>query len=380
MTQIALANSISDVPSGEWDELEGGSVLASHACLRLIEETSPAGPACRYVLARDGSRLQAAMTWWMEKRDGPVAVIENLLFGRLRSLPRALGVRTLPSMNCGGLLCWHAGVFFRLGLSESERARLFEALLARAEEEAERAGFVMCLRNMAATEKGLSEVLFSRGYLQSPELPVCYLDVEWDSFDGYLKWLKARHPRTAKNIRAELRNGGNAGVVISHRPDPGPEAAQLHRLMDVHSRRLNHKPFSYRPEFFQRLKPYLKDRCVVYTATLQGRVVAAQVMFCDEDSGFIPMIGIDDAEVRHHDLYFNLAFNRPIEEAARVGLKRLCFGRMVYGTKIRRGCRLAAANLFIRATGRLDRVALRCLLAARARRINSMMTGMGCRD
>jgi predicted N-acyltransferase len=306
--------------------------------------------------------------------------LEDALFGRLRGLPCALGIRVLPAMNCGGLLCWSAGVLFRAGLSDAERARLFKALLVQMEHEAERAECVICFRNIPATESGVSDVLSARGYIRSPELPVCYLDIKWDSFDGYLDELKRHHPRTSKNIRGELNSVRRAGVVISQLANPFPVSDQLHHLMDAHYRRLNGKPFPYGPEFFQKLKTYPEGRAVVHTAVLQGRIIAAQVMFCGKGAGFIPMIGIADEFVRRHNLYFNLAFNQPVEDAIRAGMTRLYFGRMVYGTKLRRGCRLAGANLFVRARSSLSHAGLQLLLAVRAVRLKGMVAGMTHRD
>lgn len=377
MIEISLAESIAGINPSEWDEIADGSVLASHACQRLTEETSAAGPQCRYFLARENSKLQAALAWWVERSDGRIRMLEETLFGSLQRVPRLFGVRTLPAMNCGGLLCWHSNVFFRPGLPEAERTRLFEALLAQMEHEAERAGCVICFRNIPRTARGLSDVFVSRGYLRSPELPVCYLDIEWDSFDGYLRGLKKHHQWTSKNIRAELNSGRRAGVIISQVENPAPIYDQLHRLMDAHNRRLNGRPFPYRPEFFQKLKAYLDGRAIVYTATLQERIIAALVMFCEKGVTFVPMVGIDDEFVRKHSLYFNLVFNRPIEDAIKTGTSRLYFGRKVYGAKLRRGCRLAGGDLFVRGKNGLGRGVLHFLLAARNWRMNRLIARAG---
>lgn len=380
MTELSLVERIAGIDAGEWDELADGNVLASHAYLRLVEETSLAGPQCRYLIIREDSIPKAALIWRVERPANGRMSLEDILFGRLNWLPRRLGASMLPAMTCGGLLSWHPGVLFRAGLSDAGRARLFEALLARLEHEAERAGCAIYFGNMPAAKSSISDVLLSRGYIRSPELPVCCLDIEWDSFDGYLRGLRKHHPSTAQNIRTELNGGRRAGVVISPVENPAPISDQLHRLMEAHHHRLNDRSFPYRPEFFQKLKAYLDGRAVVYTATLRERIVAALVMFRGKGIASVPMIGIDDGFVRKHHLYFNLAFNRPIEDAIQAGMTRLYFGRMIYGTKLRRGCRLANTDLFFRARNGISHAVLRLLLAVRARRVKGMMAGVAHRS
>ncbi|MBI5395578.1 MAG: GNAT family N-acetyltransferase [Verrucomicrobia bacterium] len=376
MTEISLVESIAGIHPGEWDELEGGGIFANHAGLRLIEETSLAAPQFRYLTAREDSRLQAALVWRVERPDGRKPGLDRVLFGRLRGLLPWFGVRVLPAMTCGGLLCWRAGVLFRAGLPDAVRSRLFEALLARIEHEAERDRCTLCFREIPAGERVVSEVLASRGYLCSPELPVCYLDIQWDSFADYRRELRKSHPRAAKSIPNERSRGRRAGVVISEVEDPSSVAGELHQIADSHHRRLNGRPFPYRAEFFAKLKACLGDGVVVYAAVLQGQIIGMLVMFRDKKAGFVSIPGIKDGHVRRHAAYFNLMFNRPIEDAIKDGLERMYYGRLAYATKVRRGCRLAGANLFVRGRDGFSQAALRLLLAARAWRVKRMTAGL----
>ena len=380
MADISLIESISEIDPREWDELAQGDIPASHGWLRLIEETALTPLRCRCLLAREGTRLQAAIFFWRQHRHDTQTNMDTFLYGRLSRLFRLLGLTVQPAFVAGQISGWRRTILFREDLSADARRSLLSRMLPFLETAARAEHHTLCFRGIAPDDAEVVDEFSSRNYLCTPDLPVCYLDIEWQGFDGYLQALRRCHPRTEKSIRYEISRFDRSGVTIARLEDPAGVCGRLHAVVDSHYRRLNGRPFPFRPEFFGELKSRLGDKALVYTALRNDRIIGVLVMLRNDREAYLPIIGIDTEDVRKDAIYFNLAFNRPIREAIEAGLDRIYFGRLVYNTKIRRGCRLSDVNLYLRAGSGLGGLWLRPLLACRSWRMRAVLnslTGQG---
>ena len=380
MEDISLLESIAEIDPREWDELAREDVLASHAWLRLIEETSLTTLRCRCLMAREGSKLQAAIFFWRQHRHDNTLSLDKLFFGRLAKWAGLIGLTVFPLFVGGEVVGWRRTILFRNDLSADDRRRLLAQMLPFLETAARSVDHTLCFRGILSNEAELTEVFSTRDYLCTPELPVCCLEIEWDSFAGYLLALKSQHPRTERNIRYEINQFRRSGITIERLEDPAGVCGRLHEVVDSHHRRLNGRPFPYRPEFFEQLKSRLGDKAIIYAAVTGERIVGVLVMLCSDEEASLPIVGIDPEYFRKDALYFNLVFNRPIRDAIEAGLRRVYYGRLVYDVKLWRGCRLVDSNIYLMPRCGLGGTLLQPLMALRTwkmRAVRNSLTGQG---
>lgn len=373
MTDIVLIDTIADVDPAEWDELTKGHVTASHGWLRLVEETALEQRPCRCLLARENSRLQAAIFYWEHRRNDSRSSIDYVVFGRLAPMAHIFGVTMLPAAVAAETSGHRETILFREDLSGSDRRRLTTHMLDFLEETAIVKKQTICFRGIPADDADLAEVFSRRGYLRSPEFPACCLDIRWHSFTEYLVWLRKRHPNTEKNIRRELSKSRRAGVTFQRMNDPAAAGDRLHALTDAHYRRLNGRPFPFHARFFEQIQAKLGDRATIFTAAKDGVIIGMQLRLSNCDTAGVPIIGIDAEHARRDAVYFNLGYNNAIHHAIEDGLRQVRFGTLVYDTKIRRGCRLVQTNMYLRPGNVFHRLLMRPLIAARTARMHQVL-------
>jgi predicted N-acyltransferase len=376
MADISLVETVSKIDPHEWDDLVGGNILLSHSWLRLIEDTSKIPTKFRYLLARDNSKILAALFCWGQNQELIPTSLDHVLYGRFAGTARLTGLTLQPSLICGALGGYHQGIMFRKDLSGTDRKNLLTLLLVSVEDMARIEGHTLCFRQFPTEDNDAANVLSSRRYLCTPEFPLTYLDIEWNSFATYLKTLKRWHPGAEKSIRNEINRSRRAGVMIHRLKDTSSVFSRLHAVADAHYKRLNTSPFPYQPEFFGKIKEYLGDKVVIYTAVKGEQIIGVLIMLRSNGNAFLPIIGIDTEYVHKDGIYFNLAFNQPIRDGIESGLRRLYFGILLYGTKLRRGCRLADANIYLKTEGRISHLIMRPIIACRSWKMRLMLSSL----
>jgi len=369
---IEQVDSIAEVDASEWDRLAGRHVLASHAWLRTHEECAAHPVRCRYVLARDSAGLLAAAAGWVQEKTDGVIDLDHVLYGRGAKLAQRLGLSALPALVCGTRMGAAGPLLVRDDVPASERARLMDALAEAVERIARENGWNVCFREVACVNLPAMEALGCRGYLNSREMPTACLDIHWSSFAEFRRELRRQHPATAKNMSREISRGRRNGVVIEQIEDPGRYGDRLHALMNSHYLRLNGIPFPYGPRFFEQLKSSLGARAVISVARIEDEVIGVLVGLRDDREIHLPMIGIDLERSRAGSVYFNLGYNRPIQDSIAAGDRKVYFGKLLYRLKARRGCTALYGNLYLRVWNRRQAALLRPLFAYRSRKIDAL--------
>ncbi len=370
---------ITAIPPQQWERLADASPFASHGWLRTLEQTDPALRRSIYFTERRQGRLVAGAPSRVETRTSAAVGLDRLLYGAGSRAARPLLVSVLPALAVGASR-WGVGVTQPLLLDarESSVGQISRAapLLQAIEEVAEAERLTVCLRGVGARQHALGEALAARGYLRTRELPVSYLDIEWDDFAGYLRHLKVSHPATSKNIRRELNLARRHGIAVERVQDLGRHARQIHHLLASHHNRLNNRPYPFGIEFLESLLRNLAENAEIWLASAGDTPLAAQVRVRDADDLHVTAIGIDPTLARRSQTYFNLGYNLPIRDAIDAGMRRVYFGTLVYPLKRRRGCKLLQSYMYVRGRGRLHTALMRPLFAYRDGRI-ARRTGVG---
>jgi len=367
MISIEQVGSLAQVDASQWDELAGPSVIAGYGWLRTLEETGLSTEFPRYFLARSGARLVGAVACSVEQETDS-SRLNRVLFGRLVKAAQYLRLSVVPCLMCGAEVGAAEPVLVRAGATAEERQRITAALVGAIEETGREKGWAICFRQVRRARSPIAEVLTNHGYLRGSELPTACLELDpgWRSFADFRRHLKKLHPQTAKSIRGELSRAKRAGLVIDQLEEPAPYRERLHRLMDAHFVRLGGKPFPFRAEFFDQLKLRLGDRAGIYIARIGAELVGALVVLCGGDEVMLPMIGINPDSGRKAAAYFNLGYNRPIEDSIAAGHRRIYFGRLVYDAKARRGCAGVESDFYLRVWRGFQERTLRALWPLRS--------------
>ena len=380
---IQQLDSLAEVDASEWDRLAGGNVIASYGWLRTLEETSTSAVSTRYFLARNRSGLVGAAPCKIEE-EARTSRLNPMLFGRFANAAQRLRLGLLPSLVCGGEARTGEPVLLRAGATAAERTQVAEALVAAMEDTPREKGWTICFRYVKRASSPIVEVLTNRGYLRGSDLPTALLELDpsWRSLADFRRHLKKAHPRAAKSIPRELNLARRGGLVIEQLEEPASYRERLHRLMDAHSVRLNRQPFPFGADFFDQLKARLGDKVVIYVARIGEEWAGVLVSLRAADDVLLPMIGVNHDTGRAAAAYFNLTYNRPIEDAIAAGHRRVYFGTAAYETKARRGCGCMETDFYLRAWSGVQELLLRVLLPFRSRRNDSISAPlrMGDRD
>jgi predicted N-acyltransferase len=240
MISVERIDSIADIDRSEWDRLAGDSVLASWGWLRTVEETSQDPGHLAYFVARSGGGLLAAARCYFQVVTTPHGGIDQVVFGRFAKHVRPLRLSTMPALVCGTSTGPADHVLIGRDRPSEERSALLLQMIDAIEKTAAREQSTLCFRNVVENDDGhIVGALRTRGYLRAAEMPTTFLDVGWASFPEYVRHLKRRHRRTAKNIARERNHASRAGITFREVGDPAPLQEQLHALLDRHNRRLN---------------------------------------------------------------------------------------------------------------------------------------------
>ena len=377
---IHQVESISEVDASEWDRLAGQNVSASYGWLKTVEESYADPKPCRYIMVRGPDGLLAAATGSVEEKTDGVIGLDDVFFGRCAKFAQHLGLSMLPSLVCGTRTGTAGPILLRSDIPIPERGRLIHELVQAVEQMARAKDWSVCFREVSRTSPWVMEVLDQRGYLRSPELPWAYLDIHGSSFPEFRRHLSMQHPSTAKNMLTDINRGRRHGVVIEQVEEPARYGDSLHRLMNAHYVRLNRKPFPFGPSFFERLKLNLGGKALIYVARIGDELVGVLAGLKSDCASYISMIGVDHKRGRAGAVYFNLCYNRPIQDAIAAGDRRMYYGKLLYQLKAKRGCKALDGNLYFRTWNRPRAQALRLLSACRAWRIGKMTAAIPRED
>jgi len=375
-SSIRQFESIASINRSEWDQLAGGNIFDSYGWLRTIEETHAIRVRRKYYMLYQEKRPVAAVPCYFQYPDHSAITMDNLIFGRFKKVALLLRMTVLPALISGGRGGLSENFLISRKLSPDIQHRIIEKLINRMEGKARGKKSALCFCGITKKGKELNEILKMNRYLSTKEMPHTYLDIEWHTFRDYRRYLKKIHPATEKTIRQEINRAKRAGLVVRRLENPASRQNRLHEIMDMHYFRLNGTHFPFYPHFFERLKHNLGDKASVYVAEKGEELLGVLIMLRSNDTIFFPMVGVDRARSGRERIFFNLVFNQPIRDAIETGIKRIYYGKLLYDVKIKRGCKIADNNLYIKARGPVHERALKVILRCHFWRMNQIIANI----
>jgi predicted N-acyltransferase len=199
-------------------------------------------------------------------------------------------------------------------------------------------------------DKLLTENLQKLGYLQFPGTTTLYLDIEWSTFEDYLKSLKHK---TRMNIRREIKKCAENGVSIEERDFEGLSAKLPPLLTNLFWKYDKNANNLFDQSFFCKLEDYARDTAKVFLAEKNDEVVGFSMSLRQRDVLDIFMCGFDyEAQTKTDFTYFNLCYYAPIRWAIEEGIKKIYYRRKAEKVKLNRGCKPERTFSFVKCHNR----------------------------
>ncbi len=343
---FALADSVEYLDTARWDSLTArDSLFLSRNYLRVLEEAGPENMRQRYAMIFRGSEAVAAVA----------AQCVAVSAARVRKAPRherlaaALERVQERMLVCGNLLSWGMhGVAFAPG---EDAAALWPAVaealyrLRRADKLSGDTDLVMVkdiCDEHAASASSLSR--FSYRPLETDPDMVLELPPGWRSYEDYLASLTSKYRKTARQIEKDV---AAAGCTVEELTDVGRHAAELHELyMQTHRNarlRLVTLPAEFIPTLAARLGEGMRCTVVRRDDQLLGFVTTVR----DGETAVGYYIGFDREANAEFPVYFRL-LQAVVDDAIRLGCRRLSLGRTALEPKARLGARAVPLRVWIR--------------------------------
>jgi predicted N-acyltransferase len=346
MRRVRVVERIGDIPRRDWDDLEGGNVLASHGWLRTVEQTGPGHLSPRYFLLEDDGRLVAGTACYRIGGAEASKGLDTTLFGRLEKFADIFGISFNPHVLCRPYRTIGAHILVHRDLEgDSARAAMGEVLTA-VEREAFNQNLPVVISAVLDSESDLMEVLKGRGYHRTISSPVNIVDLNCTSFEEYLKSLDSFSPNARKVVRREMNKNKKEGVTIEEVKNPDDYGDRLYDLLCGNTKKYRPEPFPFNKSFLRSLKANLGEEVRIYAASKNGMVTGVSVDFQRNGCQFNPYVGVDHDSAGNDFTYFNLAYYHPVKIAVGQGIRRLIWGVGFYNIKTRRGARIHNSYIF----------------------------------
>jgi predicted N-acyltransferase len=357
--RLTIHTRLEDVPP-IWDELEhaGGMSFDRHF-LRVVQQCAVDANTRRYLVYQSSTGAAGiAVAQILSKpcRDNPVT---DILLGRLSDRLAAGRNWPLPMLLLRADLNGDSPVV-AVAPAGAERTTVLVEMLGALQKHATREGWSLATAGVPSDDLAMIGALRRSGYLQTEGWPVAELFLQWDSWEGFLKYARGRSKNAAANIRTEENRARREGVTfVEWDPDSTPEAT-LFRLQDEHERRRNGRGFRFQAGFLSALSQVLDSRVRVLLAfSGKGEVQGVSVLAYKGRRGYVVFVGMIEKAERTGSAYFNLVYYQPLRLAIELRLESLAYGVGTLPAKIRRGSVVAATGLFIRPQLALTRAVLR---------------------
>jgi Acetyltransferase (GNAT) domain len=343
---FALADRVDYLDPARWDSLTAqSSLFLSRRYLRVLEQAGPENLQQRYAMVFRGDEPVAAIAAQsvsvtlsrMSKKNKAAAPLERL---------------EEKMLVCGNLLSWgQHGVAFAPG---EDAAALWPAVaealyrIRRADKLLGTASFVMIKDITDGFVDGASALSrFSYRALETEPNMVVEISPKWKSYDDYMASLTSRYRKSAKQIEKDFAAGGLQLTQLSSPDDIAKQADVLHALYMQTHRNARLRLVTLRPTFIPSLAAEFGSDLRCTLAERDGQVLGFVTTVRDGETAVGYYIGFDRETNATAPIYFRL-LQAVVDDAIKLGCRRLSLGRTALEPKARLGARPDPMRIWIR--------------------------------
>jgi predicted N-acyltransferase len=343
MYKINIYNSISEVRKDDWDALTENNIYMCYEFLKTFEETIVFPLLPYYFTITDKEKIVGASACYLEQKNEGRS-IDKVILGKLLKYGLKK-ISFLPALICNRQRGDGAHFVFHPVLSDDQITLLQNKILDEIEHIANNNKVSVCFMNVADDEINLMKSLKQRGYYKSMDLPTCFIDIKWSSFNGYMEDLSKKYSNMNKSIRHELNRNRKSGVVIKQLENINNYQERLLELLKINHFKYNLTIFPFKHNYFPQIKENFGKNAVIYAAIKEGIIIGVGIELRRGKEVFHSGIGVDHERSQNDLTFFNLGYYEPIKHAIQCKISRIYLGRGLYPSKIRRGC--TAKSMFI---------------------------------
>ncbi|MBO4205250.1 GNAT family N-acetyltransferase [Micromonospora echinofusca] len=252
----------------------------------------------------------------------------------------------MPSLFCGGRHPAHTRIN-AAGTDPATRARLTDALLARAERLAVDRGMrSVGMLYVDADDAVTRQVLTGRGYRIRCHATAALLAVPDTGLAGYLDGLRSK---TRIMVKREISRLADAGLGVTVHPVTAEVQDDLARFETALTDRYGG---AFDPQATRRLREtiatHLPGTARVAFADLSGRRCGSLLFFHWRDELYARTAGFDYPVKGDLPVYFGLLFYWLIDHAHSLGVRTIYYSTGADRAKRSRGCRLVGQDAFVK--------------------------------
>jgi len=185
----------------------------------------------------------------------------------------------------------------------------------------------------------LSTDLAQWGFQRISLYPDCFLDLEWESFDQYVKSFRSKQRR---NIRTEIKRFHSKGLQIQFYEsfDLNTWIDELIRLEINVAAKYDHSVLDSEVfrQWYKQVIGNMLGQARLFVAYKESQPVGFTLLLQKGNTYYVKLYGLDYDQADQSFAYFNLVFYAPIQQAIAQGITRIYFGPGGYEAKLKRGC------------------------------------------
>ncbi|MGW2560945.1 GNAT family N-acetyltransferase [Streptomyces sp. NPDC001514] len=336
MTGIHLVQSLSEIDEDDLFLLsEGRSFYVSGPWLRAYEHLR--APDVVYITHRDGDgRLDGVLPVYRQ-RPGTLAPYDAFS-GFLHAAGGFKAQDWSPNLVLGQSAAY-SNEFLVDAVTPEAGAEVLEEMLRAADAQRQEWGSPSTSA-LYLNEAGSRQLQGVRGLSTSFVCDVeCEVDIEWDSWDGYVQYLHSLGRKRSAAARRESQVFSEAGYDVS--------AVRLSELLDTSNSLFTKLQSKYgdttsleeRARYLRILASEVDDYSHLFVMRSRGEILGVCLTFLWGDTVYVRQLGLDYERLAGASEYFNLAIYEPIRYAIKYSYKRVHYGRASYDAKMFRGAK-----------------------------------------
>ncbi len=345
---FALADSVDYLDGARWGELTRDSLFLSRKYLRVLESAGPENLRQRYALVFRGREAVAAVA----AQAVTVSLARLKKSTKLRKATAPLERLEEKLFVCGNLLSWgmHGIAFAPNEDSDALWPAVAEAIyrLRRADKLFGDTAFVMVKDIPDAYAKGASALArFSYRELETEPNMVLDIAPAWRTYDDYLASLTSRYRKAARQIDKDVVAAGCQVERMTNPADVARHGESLHELYLQTHRNARLRLVTLNPAFLPTLAAELGDDMLTTIVRRDDQLLGFVTTVRDGETAVGYYIGFDRTANAEVPIYFRL-LQTVVDDAIRLGCRRLSLGRTALEPKARLGARPDPFRVWIR--------------------------------
>lgn len=341
-----VVTSLAEIDRLEWDQCFPDEA-ERYDYLLTVEQAGITGFQWCYILVHSDGRLVGAMPAFLSQ----YALETTLETGKVKRWIENIrtmwpGFLTFP-LACLGSPCTETGRFgCHPDVSDDERIRIFNCLLATFETYAQQRGCVLhAMKDIPQPlENRCQSAVAAHGYADLGGMPTAWMDIDFQSIDEYMARLSSA---TRKDMRRKLK--AKDIVRIEYRTDVGHHLPRIMQLYRATRERSDWQFEELTSAYFEGVLQNMPDHSFCTLYFVEEELLAANLMVHDGSTMIDKFFCMDAARGREFNLYY-LSWFTNIAYCLEHGFSRYQSGQAYYQNKVRLGSQLTQNSMYFKHT------------------------------